>query len=50
MEPVYHRNDFILKITILKKGIGFESEKYANTLFRDQIVWKRVEYTAQWLL
>ena len=36
-------------IAFLKKGMGIESEKYTNK-FRDQIVWKQVEDTAQGLL
>ena len=37
------------KIAILKKGIGIESERIWKQV-RDQIVWKKVEDTAQGLL
>ena len=37
------------KIAILEKGIGIKSEKLCKP-FRDQIVWKQIKDTTQWLL
>ena len=41
--------EMILKIAILKKGIGIKSEKLCKQV-RDQIVWKQLVDTAQGLL
>ena len=41
--------EMILKIAILKKEIGIKSKKVSKQV-KDQIVWEKVEDTAQGLL